>query len=95
VEVVFQALVKSRHVNAVAARRLTAGVLRNIVMGQPEPVRVTEQAKEIPEPMARLSLGLQTEQPLHFADIHGYHSATWLLGYLCLGPSDELPPFPL
>ena len=32
---------------------------------------------------------------MHFADIHGYHSATLALGYLCLGPSDELPPFPL
>ena len=40
-------------------------------------------------------LSFQTEQPLHFADIHGYDSATWLLGYFCLGPSDELPPFPL
>ena len=61
----------------------------------PSSVHLGFQAKEIPEPMARLALGLQTEQPLPCAAIHGYHSATWLLGYLCLGPADELPPFPL
>src|SRR4051812_18792575 len=64
-------------------------------MGQPEPVPVTEQAEEVPEPVVRLPLGLHAEQPLHFTDIHGYDSATLASGYVCCDPPDRLPPFAL
>jgi hypothetical protein len=52
-----------------------------------------EQAEEVTEPMARLPLGLHTEQSLHFADIHGYGSAMLTSGYVCRDLPDRLPPF--
>jgi hypothetical protein len=33
--------------------------------------------------------------PWHFADIHGYGSATLTFGYLCIDTPDRLPPFAL
>jgi hypothetical protein len=45
--------------------------------------------------VARLPLGLATEQPLHFADVDGHGSTILALGYLCSGWIDGLPPFAL
>jgi hypothetical protein len=49
------------HDHPVTSRRLAAGVAGDVVVGQPEPVLVTEQAEEVTEPVARLPLGLHTE----------------------------------
>jgi hypothetical protein len=54
---------------------------------------VTEQAKEVTELMVRFPLGLHTEQPLHFTDIHDYGSVMLASGYMGRDLPDRLPPF--
>src|SRR5215510_8351912 len=69
--VAIQVLLPGPHLHAIAACRLRAGVLSDMLVGSPQPVFVIEQTIGRPELMLRLPFRPQTQFPLHFTDIHG------------------------
>jgi len=59
--VTLQILIEVPHIHAIAACGRTTRILLDMVMGQPEPVLVTEQAVEVVELVVRLLFGLNTK----------------------------------